>query len=184
MSSLGLPQFTPEQKRQNLLSLAEFLEQPGFEENHKVRFDMDVWSQGKKPVEGDDNWIVCETAACMTGYATIALGIPRHNISERWEGYCCRVLIPVNMGSFDIWNSLEYRWMFDSSWGGDGVAENCPDNTPKGGAARIRYYLANGCPERYMAATDVSVYADRADFDKEAYTKLIKPYHVDFRNAS
>lgn len=178
--------YTNKQKRKHLLKLAEFLEQPHLEQRHKVRFDMGNWTNEVVPVNAKSPRVVnCGTSACMTGYATIALNIPRHLDKESWEEYCYRVLLP-DTSIHQVWHSLEFRWLFDADWGIDSTAqegededkEKAPDNTPQGGAARIRYYLANGVPEYRR------VYADMCDFDKEKYMEWIKPYHVDFRKSS
>jgi len=128
--------------KENLLKLAKFLD--GLPEDYK-RFDMEDWVASENgtlcPDEIEDVDIkACGYAACAIGHAPQALGlsIEETNMIPMWD-----IFIENYFG-------IDYRsqeWMFGYEW-------KDVDNTPKGAAKRIRYFLENGVPDEYSEHDD------------------------------
>ena len=78
----------------------------------------------------------CGTVACAAGHGPMA-GVPARP-GEDWYDYTERCFTG---GDNDAFN-----YMFGAQW-------KKIDNTPKGAAARIRRYLAEGTPDLYSAAS-------------------------------
>lgn len=140
-----LRQYTPEEKRANLLKLADALDNMPPPD---VRFDMSNYA------EPGLNAATCGAVGCAIGVASIVIA-PREQVLARyfvaslpesennprshfepWWAYAERVL------GHDPSYSNAGVWMFDASW-------RYRDNTPKGAAARIRWYVFNGLPENW-----------------------------------
>lgn len=138
-----LRQYTPEEKRANLLKLADALDNMPPPD---VRFDMSDYAElGLRAA-------TCGAVGCAIGVASIVIAprelvLTRYFVAslpesennprsyfESWEAYARRVL------GHDTYNSYAGTWMFDAAWARR-------DNTPKGAAARIRWYVFNGLPE-------------------------------------
>jgi len=92
----------------------------------------------------------CGSVACAVGHGPAA-GIcmtPLEAQMREWNGYTDRCFVDSASEAFS--------WMFGGLWGfADG------DNTPRGAAARIRYYLDRGVPSDFIepAITDHAIYA-------------------------
>lgn len=115
--------------RQNLIQLAEYLE-GGTKEN--TRFDMAYYYDDST---SDGFSTTCGSAGCAVGHGPYA-GIPKE-VGEAWDDYCERVFGVDTDVVHDA-----YSFLFGSEW-------EQFDNTPKGAARRIRYYLDNGVPEEW-----------------------------------
>ena len=77
----------------------------------------------------------CNTAACAAGHGPLA-GIEPLEY-ETWNAYVRRCFVDTHYGSGV---SREFNWLFASDW-------TFFDNTPRGAAARIRYFLEHGVPD-------------------------------------
>lgn len=105
--------------RKNLQKLTSFLAHG--ELPKEVEFDMGCYT------DGDERSTTCGSAGCAIGFAPFA-GI-RKFTSEQFGPYADRTLIHYGMAA--------RLWCFSPSWVG-------VDDTPKGAAKRIQYFLDNG----------------------------------------
>ena len=121
----------------NLLKLAKFLDELPEDYEH---FDMGTWiaSDTKElcldEIEGVDIK-ACGYAACAIGHAPQALKL---TTEQTWECHTWGNFIKVYFG-------IDHRteqFMFGVDW-------QDVDNTPKGVAKRIRYFLENDVPENF-----------------------------------
>lgn len=87
----------------------------------------------------DPERVSCGTVACAVGHAPSA-GIPVIDEDKTWTGYAFRALVPDS----DADGVDAFLWMFGAGW------ENT-DNTPRGAAKRIKYYLEHGIPSNATA---------------------------------
>lgn len=131
--------------KDNLLTLANYLDALPVD---YAKFDMGAFFRlgswcGLRipPVEERP----CYTAACAVGHGPFA-GMPTIG-DEAWDTYAERVF-GVN-ASTDEDDDLGFEWMFGSSW-------TDFDDTPRGAAARIRYFLHHGvAPEDFQYGRSV-----------------------------
>jgi hypothetical protein len=83
----------------------------------------------------------CGTSACAIGHGPL-YGIQRKS-GEGWEAYTYRVFLPQAFYSenYELYytRSDAWQWMFGPQWA-------AVDNTPKGAAKRIYYFLQHGAP--------------------------------------
>ena len=137
--------------KENLLKLAKFLD--GLPEDYE-HFDMSKWLASDTnelcPDEIEDVDIkACGYAACAIGHAPQALKLTPE---ETWK---CATWNAFIHHYFDIaW--IEEQFMFGVDW-------QDVDNTPKGVAKRIRYFLENGVPDSFGFVTDeriIELYED------------------------
>ena len=125
---------TTEEKKQNLIKLANYLLNlpDDYEE-----FDMSYFCYNPVVETVFDPAVItlskgCGAVACAVGHAPSA-GIPAFK-NENWWDYSSRVLIDSD--------SLAWTWCFSGDWNGI-------DNTPKGAAKRILYLLDKGVPDNW-----------------------------------
>ena len=114
---------TTEQKRANLKALADYLD-TGITE---YEFGMaDFWTEND-----------CGTVACAVGHAPFVLGLEKPSGHYSWLHFGEEHLVDSKncMGTAKIGG-----WMFSGGW------ENT-DNTARGAAARIYWYLEHGVPD-------------------------------------
>lgn len=143
---------TPKQK-ENLEILAAGLltVQDPEEFNMEVFFD----SKDVSEARGGDDYpseakYHCGTAACAVGHAPL-FGIKPYK-EEDWFDYAARVFgVGETRFKDDVWDSSGFRenqreladqaldWMFAGDW-------RTKDNTPRGAAARIKWFLTYGVP--------------------------------------
>lgn len=123
--------------KENLLKLAKFLDE--LPEDYK-HFDMGEWVAAETgslvPSEMKTGDIKgCGYAACAIGHAPQALGLTPEETwkHDSWDDFIYHY--------FDI-DFGEEQWMFGVDW-------QDVDNTPKGVAKRIRYFLKHGVPESF-----------------------------------
>ncbi len=121
--------------KENLLKLAKFLDELPEDYKHFYMSDWVCDHEGyeKSPSELKKvNIKGCGYVACAIGHAPQALGLSLEEVSEfpDWELFINHY--------FKIERSAEH-WMFGPHW-------TYIDNTPKGAAKRIRYFLENGVP--------------------------------------
>ena len=137
--------------KENLLKLAKFLD--GLPEDYE-HFDMSKWiASDTKELRLDEIENVdikaCGYAACAIGHAPQALKLTPE---ETWK---CATWNAFIHHYFDIaW--IEEQFMFGVDW-------QDVDNTPKGVAKRIRYFLENGVPDSFGFVTDeriIELYED------------------------
>ena len=137
--------------KENLLKLAKFLDELPEDYEH---FDMSKWiASDTKELRLDEienvDIKVCGYAACAIGHAPQALEL---TTEETWKHHTWGNFIDVY---FDIaW--IEEQFMFGVDWSGI-------DDTPKGAAKRIRYFLQNGVPDTFGFVTDeriIELYED------------------------
>lgn len=77
----------------------------------------------------------CGSVGCLVGHGPLA-GIPAQ-LGEEWWDYSARVFCRPESAAY-------WDWMFNHTW--------CmSDNTPRGGALRILWLLANGLPKKHAA---------------------------------
>lgn len=157
--------------RVNLARLATYLEKlPADYE----QFEMSSFVEDADPVKVQ-NYVVnngsvasCGTAACAVGHGPAAhmffnskellllQGETPWNIGEAWMNYARRV--------FDT-NTLTFEWMFGGCWASVPDDSVDPvDNTVRGAAARIRYFLAHGVPEDFEEDAPQDSVADYAGY--------------------
>jgi hypothetical protein len=134
-----------EEQRANLTNLAAHLKALPDDYGH---FGMstyaNVMSDGyletscawQKPVAIDIN--VCGTAACAVGHGPV-IGIEPLE-GEDWTRYAARAF-----GATEERYNLSFDWLFSGSWGDR-------DDTTKGAAFRIEYYLKHGIPKAFTDA--------------------------------
>jgi hypothetical protein len=121
---------------ENLLKLAAHLDQLPADDS----FDMRWFRADARCYESEvPTQHTCGTAACAIGHAPNISGFePREG--ETWHAYTVRLFgldtLEIADGQFD--------WMFGSQW-------SDVDNTPQGAAKRIRYFLAKGVPDGFVA---------------------------------
>jgi hypothetical protein len=165
-----LEDLTPTQ-RSNLLKLADYLEAlPANYEHFNMAYyarhfggcDIGAGDGGALPATAPEKFLSnCGTIACAVGHGPAA-GIPmqksEYEAVERdpvnhgidWDSYAERVF-GANLDG-NLWHFL-----FSASW-------RFIDNTALGAAARIRYVLERGLPERWEFETARPLYEDyRAD---------------------
>lgn len=117
----------------NLLKLANFL-------NNKknlpkeVEFNMQTYCEASNTFQSK-----CGAVGCAVGFAPFT-GI-RKIKEESWKEYAERVLIG------DDYSEEIYDWLFSSFWANI-------DNTPKGAAKRIFWFLKNNVPENLYEQRD------------------------------
>lgn len=87
----------------------------------------------------------CGTTACAIGHGPLA-GIPVKP-NETWAGYETRVFGMTMMGV----NGRVWRFLFAAEW-----TQSHLNNTAKGSAARIDYFLKHGVPNFYFSEVDDS----------------------------
>ncbi len=112
--------------KENLAKLAAYLAK--LPDDYE-KFNMWVYFSGR--AEGTymtHGGTMCGTAACAVGHGPAA-GI-KSPVYDSWNDYCLQAFCIETQ-------TPEFEWLFGGSW-------NQVDNTPKGAAARIRYYLENG----------------------------------------
>jgi hypothetical protein len=115
--------------RDNLAKLADYLENLP---DDYAKFDMEFFmSADGEPIDTPKT-VSCGTVACAVGHGPSA-GIPVCG-DNNWPDYVQRVF-----GVYHARESGAFEWLFAEWWAS-------VDNTPKGAANRIRYYLENGVP--------------------------------------
>ncbi len=139
----------------------------------QVEFDMADFHTKIPVVEDNTVTHICATSACAVGhyalmedYDATSWGVKPKVITEDWlrltdewvhpermdwTGFCTKIIgVPAEAG-----NSRIFEWLFGSSW-------ETVDNTPRGAAARIDYFLAHGVPREYasLSLTDRELAAD------------------------
>lgn len=117
---------TTEQKRANLKALADYLD-TGITE---YEFGMaQFWEEHE-----------CGTVACAVGHAPFVLGLPvpvapLARSAKNWAVFAEDRLLPSG-----YIEDCEFDWMFGEFW-------VRTDNTARGAAARIYWYLEHGVPD-------------------------------------
>ena len=139
-------------QRKNLIDLADFLDRhvppPNFGMNCFVK-PADIFPDNDDPNENPnlatpEVYNQCGTVACAVGHGPL-MGL-KPLPEDTWYDYSYRnfgatMTYSTTTGervaaeSDDLW-----AWLFDGRW-------HQTDNTAKGAAARIRWYLENGTPE-------------------------------------
>lgn len=126
----------------NLLALAKYLDELALPDHFDMNFYVDRKDDGgfgDMPAEVTKQEInTCGTVACAVGHLPV-LFAPEQD--ENWDKYVERVL-DVRGYNDPVWD-----WMFSPPWAGT-------DNTPKGAAARIRYYVEHGLPSDWEDQRD------------------------------
>ena len=107
----------------NLEKLAAYLERGEL----RARFDMIRFCAVNHKYSTE-----CGAVGCMVGHGPYA-GIAKSE-DEEWNGYSKRVFAPKSDNADSLW-----KWLFCMGWAGT-------DNTPEGGAARIRWTITHGLP--------------------------------------
>lgn len=113
----------------NLLKLANYLNK--LRPNKKVKFDMGQFCERWHTYNNH-----CGSVGCAVGHGPFA-GIPKFEY-ENWWDYCSR---QFGVGA-NFEESEAFDWMFSLYWVG-------VDNTPKGAAKRIMWFLEKGVPENW-----------------------------------
>ena len=137
--------------KENLLKLAKFLDE--LPEDYK-HFDMSKWLTSDTyelcPDEIEDVDIkACGYAACAIGHAPQALEL---TTEQAWE-------CPTWSNFIEVYFGIDHhaeQFMFGAGW-------SDIDDTPKGAAKRIRYFLENGVPDTFGFVTDeriIELYED------------------------
>lgn len=142
-----------EEQRQNLTTLATYLDTlPKDYEHFNMASYMcvnhtDNFDQLKNYALLNGGVSECGTSACAVGHGPAAGLFFRENeffeyedghIYPNWSVYCRRAFIDDGFTT----NGVAWSFLFSSSW-------RHVDNTTRGAAARIRYFLDNGIPEEY-----------------------------------
>lgn len=138
--------YVPTVNRDNLLKLADYLDSlpADYEHFHMEEF-MLLGAEGTEETSVDfadlplseDTLTKCGSAACMIGHgpsAGIGIEFLRENQNIGWQVYGRKVF-----GTSHGTNEDVFTWLFGHQWAGI-------DNTHRGGAARIRYFLEHGLP--------------------------------------
>ncbi len=174
MNNVKLPK-TEADVRQNLYNLANFLKTVQ-EDNVDVEFEMGSFYS---TAEG---YLLnrCGASACAVGHYAVMLGWEASDDGTRpIGGFGDNPPTELHYGSLMSWtdfsdvvigvprdSNIEGRdawdWMFDGDW-------NQSDNTAKGAAARIEYYLAHGVPEDFVIGMESS-----SDYEK--YIRLYQSF--------
>lgn len=102
----------------------------------------------------------CGTAACAAGHGPSA-GIKARK-DEDWRQYVGRVFGCGDSLPDDGFEYAAFEFLFDSYW-------NDVDNTPKGAAKRIYYFLENGLPSK---SDVIDMQSGKMSL---CYTKMKKP---------
>ena len=128
---------TPTQ-RKNLATLARYLmdfkRPPPKFDMFKFHAHMSDLGHRLEPTPFEAQEPECGAVACAVGHAPHAGIKPRK--TEDWIEYCLRVFgCRLNHK-----NSELFLWLFDCDW-------TNTDNTPKGAAKRIIYFLKHGIPD-------------------------------------
>ena len=129
-------------RRANLEKLASFLERavppPQFGMSMYVVANIGGYRMSLEPYEAvTEVYTQCGTVACALGHGPLAGIKPKSG--DTWDTYSKRVFV-------DVWADDQYqvtqdwKWLFSGLW-------SVVDDTPKGAAARIRYYLEHGVPD-------------------------------------
>jgi len=118
--------------RYNLKKLSDYLKGPLRAEFHMEDYGMSGIA---------DTAMSCGTVGCAVGHGPFA-GIDKIR-GECWRDYSRRVFVDDDLDS-DTDNTWD--WLFDGSW-------IDTDNTSKGAAARIDWYLTHGVPGDYLSQT-------------------------------
>lgn len=108
----------------NMARLADYLE--ALPDDY-VDFDMSNYREGEG--RGAIARVVCGTAGCAVGHGPNAGIKPLRG--ETWYEYSQRAFTG---------DDYAWQWCFSGAW-------SYRDNTPKGAAARIRWFLKNGVPD-------------------------------------
>lgn len=142
-----------EQQQQNLLILAEYLE--NLPENYE-HFDMEYFVEYhkgggstefevQKPLDAlelaKDGYAVphtCGSVACAAGHAVFIESLPDPEINEGWQEFVERVFGVGSATELDVFESM-WEFLFGTQW-------SDYYNTPKDAAKRIRYLLNHGLP--------------------------------------
>lgn len=147
--------------RVNLKRLATYLEKLPADYAHfemSSFIEASITDKVKTYVVNNGSVASCGTAACAVGHGPAAhmffneqelnmLGRGIYYTGEAWSAYAGRVFGAGN-------GSEAFEWMFGGNWGRDFDPDEDdeslrPDNTVRGAAARIRYYLAHGVPDDF-----------------------------------
>lgn len=131
----------PEEYRQNLLKLADYLSR--FCETPERQFDMTEFDEVRHRCSTQGQVLDCGSVGCAIGHGPYA-GIPKHD-DENWFDYALRVFLPGPQGSRVGY--LAWDWCFSIAWART-------DNSPGGAAARIRWLLEYGVPDDADAQMD------------------------------
>lgn len=121
-------------KLDNLLKMADYIENVP-----QDAFNMGFYRTGNEHKHN------CDSIGCIIGHCVILdsfTNIPFYH--DVFGIYCI---------DFDLWSqqytgirsySMSWRYLFSPEW-----SYRPTDNTPKGAAKRIRYYVKNGLPENW-----------------------------------
>lgn len=123
----------PEEYRQNLLKLADYLSK--FQAAPERQFDMSVFDPSRK---AHSTQSTCGSVGCAIGHGPYA-GIPKQ-CRESWIHYWQRVFLPPK--HFDCFadETDPWAWCFSEDW-------VSMDNTAAGAAKRIYWLLDHGVPD-------------------------------------
>ena len=123
--------------KENLLKLADKLETVPENQFHMDDYRVEPTEDGPGDSKGISDVLVnpdidCGTSGCAIGWAPVVPGLEALEDDATWSGYAARVFGVCE------WDA-DFAFMFSSSW-------KDKDNTPKGAAKRIRYFIEKGCP--------------------------------------
>jgi len=122
----------PEEYRQNLLKLADYLSK--FQETIERRFDMSSFDRSRSPHSTQP---VCGSVGCAIGHGPYA-GIPKLD-GESWIVYWQRVFMSPEHFDCSDDGTDPWSWCFSEEWASI-------DNTAAGAAKRIYWLLDHGLP--------------------------------------
>jgi hypothetical protein len=142
--------------KENLKRLADYLSTGSL----KAQFCMSSYSENKRHDSRESD---CGSVGCAVGHGPFVGPDMKKFPTETWNGYCSRVF-GVDT-STTLWN-----WLFGAYW-----AE--VDNTPRGAAARIKYWLdGEYIPGDFEGAWDDVESCDDERSPNEILMRYIRTY--------
>jgi len=145
------------QQKKNLITLANGLMKN--RNKREARFTMACFADaGQHNIVGDPYLTECGSVGCAVGHAPY-YGITKM-YGEGWDGYSYRTLIPIfNADTGVLIDDRAWRWCFAGEW-------TNLDDSKKGAAQRIMYFLQYGLPDKWddVSERDVKLYQNIKGF--------------------